>query len=91
MLRRLGLTVQASDTVQYLDNAINALLLTWSATTVSGDGASGQTSSNISIQAKSVLEKMFTANPAAVVGSCIQVWAARSPDITVSRTSRAMR
>jgi hypothetical protein len=81
---RTMLTTQASDAVQYLDDVINALLLTWSATRRHADNSSqdhghSQTRSS----ASSVLEKMFAANPVAVIGSCVQVWAAQSPDIEV--------
>lgn len=79
---------QTMDTVQYLDDAINALLLTWSVT-AKQDGTSGSSvtpaaDSQIRVKARSVLDRMFTANSGAVIGSTVQVWAARSPDIAVS-------
>jgi hypothetical protein len=40
--------------------------------------------SQIRVKARSVLDKMFTANSGAVTGSAVQVWAAHSPDIAVS-------
>jgi len=39
--------------------------------------------SQIRVKVRSVLDKMFTANPSAVIGSAVQVWAAHSPDIAV--------
>jgi hypothetical protein len=82
-----GADNQTSDTVQYLDDAINALLLTWSVT-AKQDGMSGSSvtlpaDSQIRVKARSVLDKMFAANSGAVVGSVVQVWAAHSPDIAV--------
>jgi len=83
---------QTADTVQYLDDAINALLLTWSATSKqdasSGSSVSKPVDSPIRMTTRSVLEKMFTANPSAVIGSIVQVWAAHSPDIAVRALPR---
>jgi hypothetical protein len=85
--------IQTSDTVQYLDDAINALLLTWSVTTKQIDPSGSSVSppladSPIRTKARSVLDKMFTANSAAVIGSAVQVWAANSPDIAVSHPTQ---
>ena len=77
-----------SDSIQYLDDAINALLLVWSITGqtyAAGPAALSEARmfAQTRARAREVLERLFQSQASSVVGSAIQVWAARSPDIQV--------
>ena len=74
-----------------LDYAVNALLLTWSVTTTSPSAGPTAPSkahifSRIRDRAREVLERLFKAQPPAVVGSCVHVWSAAPEDILVRPT-----
>lgn len=78
---------------RYLDDAVHALLVTWSATLPSSEAAderarvedvSHQTYVNIRGRTRKVLEKVFRANPLAVISSCVHVWSLRSEQVSVS-------
>ncbi|WVQ94532.1 hypothetical protein IAU59_001611 [Kwoniella sp. CBS 9459] len=80
-------TPPRSDYPRYLDDAVHALLVTWTATTLSTESASAhpsqaQTFEKVRQRAKKVLEKSFRVQPLGVVTSCVHVWATCSPDIT---------
>lgn len=88
------LIVQVSDSIQYLDDAISALLLTWSVTGKSYASGSAMLSeaqvlAKTRAKAREVLDQLFRAHASAVIGSCIQVWAAQSPDIDVGPRLRS--
>lgn len=77
-----------SDSIQYLDDAISALLLTWSITskkhaTGPATSSEAQVFASTRASARRVLEKLFQTHFSAVLGSCVQIWAAQSPDIDV--------
>lgn len=79
---------QVSDSIEYLDDAINALLLAWSITRQSyavGPAAisEGRVFAQTRARARVVLERLFKSQASAVIGSSVQVWAARSSDIEV--------
>ncbi|EAL17745.1 hypothetical protein CNBL2580 [Cryptococcus deneoformans B-3501A] len=76
---------------RYLDDAVHALLVTWSATLPSSEAAderarvedvSHQTYVNIRGRTRKVLEKVFRANPLAVISSCVHVWSLRSEQVS---------
>ncbi|WVW80007.1 hypothetical protein I302_101980 [Kwoniella bestiolae CBS 10118] len=74
---------------RYLDDAIHALLVSWTITkpTSSPSAASSskvQTYEKIRSRVNKVLEKTFKSQPLGVITSCIHVWATNSSEITDS-------
>ncbi|KAK8861427.1 hypothetical protein IAR55_002246 [Kwoniella newhampshirensis] len=77
---------------RYLDDAIHALLVTWTATTPPLDAiARGSTKmqmlDKIRTRARKVLEKVFKAQPAGVITSCIHVWSLCSEQVACQDTA----
>ncbi|TXT04269.1 hypothetical protein VHUM_04267 [Vanrija humicola] len=75
---------------RYLDDIVEALLVTWTVTADSDQADSQSNSSTASkiqimsrtrTRARKALEKLFESQPSEVLGSCIQVWAAHPTDI----------
>ncbi|WVF67091.1 hypothetical protein IAT40_001836 [Kwoniella sp. CBS 6097] len=80
-------TAPRSDYPRYLDDAVHALLITWTATALATDSenqrsSATQTLEKVRHRAKKVLEKSFRIQPLGVITSCIHVWATCAPDIT---------
>ncbi|OCF39597.1 hypothetical protein I317_06612 [Kwoniella heveanensis CBS 569] len=81
-------TASRSEYPRYLDDAVHALLVTWTATASSSGSGSGplssrsQTFEKVRQRSKKVLEKSFRLQPLGVITSCVHVWATCSPDIT---------
>ncbi|WWC97086.1 hypothetical protein V866_003964 [Kwoniella sp. B9012] len=76
---------------RYLDDAIHALLVSWTitrSTSTSAPSSSSkiQTYDKIRSRVKKVLEKIFKTQPLGVITSCIHVWATNSNEITDSAT-----
>ncbi|WWC68766.1 uncharacterized protein I206_102700 [Kwoniella pini CBS 10737] len=80
--------ISKSEYPRYLDDAVHALLVTWSITRP--DGAStmatskAQTYEKIRSRVQRVLEKIFKIQPLGMITSCIHVWATNSNEITDS-------
>lgn len=78
---------------RYLDDAVHALLVTWSATLQASEAGdergraenSHQTYVNIRGRTRKVLEKVFRASPLSVISSCVHVWSLRSEQVSVSQ------
>ncbi|KAL1409508.1 hypothetical protein Q8F55_003491 [Vanrija albida] len=73
---------------RYLDDIVEALLVTWTVTAESDDpqpsslaASKVQIMSRTRTRARKALEKLFKAQPSEILGSCIQVWAAHPTDI----------
>lgn len=75
---------------RYLDDIVEALLVTWTVTADSDEAnshSSSLTASKVQImsrtrtRARKALEKLFKSQPSEILGSCIQVWAAHPTDI----------
>ncbi|KAL0242321.1 hypothetical protein I308_105950 [Cryptococcus tetragattii IND107] len=75
---------------RYLDDAVHALLVTWSATLQASEAGdergraenSHQTYVNIRGRTRKVLEKVFRASPLSVISSCVHVWSLRSEQVS---------
>ncbi|ODO06352.1 hypothetical protein L198_01584 [Cryptococcus wingfieldii CBS 7118] len=73
-----------AESPRYLDDAIHALLVTWSATLPpqTSDALNYAPYEVIHSRAKRVLEKAFTAQPLAVMSSCVHVWSLCSEQVS---------
>ncbi|OCF74855.1 hypothetical protein I204_03697 [Kwoniella mangroviensis CBS 8886] len=76
---------------RYLDDAIHALLVSWTitrwtSTSTNSSSSKIQTYDKIRSRVKRVLEKIFKTQPLGVITSCIHVWATNSNEITDSAT-----
>lgn len=77
---------------RYLEDAVHALLVTWSATLQASEAGderaraenSHQTYVNIRERTRKVLEKVFRASPLSVISSCVHVWSLRFEQVSVS-------
>jgi len=81
------LILQAKLDSGYLDDAINALLVTWGVTADSPSvGPTGpsriQVFSNIRRRVHKVLERIFRALPSNMIGSCVNVWSSNASGIS---------
>lgn len=85
--------MQRHENVQYLDEAMSALLVTWTVTADSsaagGPAAASRehTFSRTRLRARKVLEKVFKAQPSAVMGTLVRIWASNVKEIDVSHAS----
>lgn len=86
-------STQRHENVQYLDEAMSALLVTWTVTADSsaaeGPAAASRehTFSRTRLRARKVLEKVFKAQPSAVMGTLVRIWASNFKEIDVSHAS----
>ncbi|WVQ78778.1 hypothetical protein IAT38_000869 [Cryptococcus sp. DSM 104549] len=81
-----------AESPRYLDDAVHALLVTWSATLPTGEDedtrdwrggpSTKQAYANIRGRARTVLEKVFKTQPGAVMSSCVHVWSLCSEQVT---------
>jgi len=83
-----ALTQQSKANLDCVNDAVEALLVTWAVTVESPSrGSSGPTKTRtflrIRRKAREVLEKLFDGWPSAVLGSCIHVWATSPKDVPV--------
>ncbi|KAL7419677.1 hypothetical protein Q5752_005591 [Cryptotrichosporon argae] len=70
---------------KYLDDVMDALLVTWTVTALPAPGSarspSGRVYATIRSRTRKVLEKLFRAQPSEVIVSGINVWAIKSSDV----------
>jgi hypothetical protein len=84
---------QRHENVQYLDEAMSALLVTWTVTADSSAadgpaaGSREHTFSRTRLRARKVFEKVFKAQSSAVMGTLVRIWASNFKEIDVSHAA----
>jgi hypothetical protein len=78
---------QHQESWKYLDEALTALLVTWTVTAETQEHgptvSMAETFSRIRARARKMLEKVFKTQSSGLLGSFVRVWARRENDITV--------